>query len=65
VIHAKDDPFLAHHEIIKLSHLPSNIHFEISNKGGHVGFVTGRNPFKPQYWLEQRVPEFIQQQLGK
>lgn len=31
-------------------------HFEVSS---HVGFIHGNNPFNPQYWLEQRVPDFL------
>ena len=44
VIHAKDDPFLNHQAITNIESLNSNIHFEISERGGHVGFVAGRNP---------------------
>lgn len=62
-IHAEDDPFLDNKHIVPTTKLASNITFEISKKGGHVGFVTGRNPFKPMFWLEQRVPEFLGQFL--
>ncbi len=62
-IHAADDPFLDHQSTLPNIVLPPNIVFEVCQKGGHVGFVAGNNPFKPQYWLEQRIPEFIEQQL--
>ncbi len=63
IIHAKDDPFLAHDETIKMPKLPPNITLEICQQGGHVGFITGNNPFKPIYWLEQRIPYFFQEHL--
>ena len=58
-IHAADDPFLNHQRSLPKQKLPKNMTFEISSHGGHVGFIHGNNPFKPQYWLEQRVPEFL------
>ena len=58
-IHAADDPFLSHHDIMPSDNLPEHITFEVSEKGGHVGFVAGNNPFKPVYWLEQRVPQYL------
>jgi len=63
IIHAADDPFLNHKDIIFNDALPKNVTFEVSNRGGHVGFISGNNPFKPEYWLEQRIPHFIEQQL--
>ena len=64
ILHAKDDPFLSHNviisEIMKVQHLPNNIRFEISDHGGHVGFLSGQKLFKPQYWLDTRIPQFLQ-----
>jgi predicted alpha/beta-fold hydrolase len=59
IIHASDDPFLCHKNTTAISTLPKHIIFEVSERGGHVGFISGKNPFKPQYWLEQRIPEFF------
>ncbi|WP_371374592.1 hydrolase [Thalassotalea aquiviva] len=64
-IHAKDDPFLSHQEIEDLQINNPNISFEISHGGGHVGFISGRNPFKPEFWLEHRVLEFFADYLNK
>lgn len=63
IIHAQDDPFLDHEKIIATPSLPNNITFEISQYGGHVGFITGNNPFKPKFWLETRVPEYLTNHL--
>jgi len=62
-IHAADDPFLDHKHIVPKAELPRNITFEVCKKGGHVGFVAGNNPFKPKFWLEQRIPSFLSTQL--
>jgi len=63
VIHAKDDPFLCHNEIMNIKHLPNNIRFEISEHGGHVGFLSGKRLLKPEYWLETKVVNFLQDYL--
>lgn len=62
-IHAADDPFLDHHNTVPDSTLPEHITFEVCKKGGHVGFITGNNPFKPEYWLEHRIPDYLEQYL--
>ncbi|SEL56945.1 hypothetical protein SAMN05216262_11418 [Colwellia chukchiensis] len=63
VIHASDDPFLCHKNITAINQLPKQMTFEVSSRGGHVGFISGKNPFKPTYWLEQRIPEFFARYL--
>jgi len=52
------------------SELSDNVTLELSSKGGHVGFVSGKWPWQPDYWLEKRIPEFLtpyllQKQLAK
>ncbi|MBA6327802.1 hydrolase [Colwellia sp. MB02u-6] len=63
IIHASDDPFLCHENTTAISALPEQLTFEISARGGHVGFISGKNPLKPQFWLEQRIPEFFTRYL--
>jgi predicted alpha/beta-fold hydrolase len=64
-IHAADDPFLNNEYSLPQQKLPKNLTFEVSDHGGHVGFIYGNNPLKPKYWLEQRVPEFLNKYLAK
>ena len=33
---------------------------EISERGGHVGYVNGTTPWRPRYWLEQRIPRYLE-----
>lgn len=63
LIQSEDDPFMTKDVIPHIHELSSTVQMEITQGGGHVGFVAGGNPFKPRYWLDQRIPEFIQQQL--
>jgi len=41
--------------------LSPTVQLEITQGGGHVGFVSGLNPFNPVYWLEQRILTFLKQ----
>ena len=63
VIHAADDPFLAHEKITGLPKISPNIHFEVSRKGGHVGFIAGKSLFQPDFWLEQRTINYLEKHL--
>ncbi len=65
LIQAKDDPFMTQAVLPELAELSHTMQLEITSAGGHVGFVAGKNPFKPVYWLERRIPEFLRQQLNK
>ena len=58
-VHSADDPFLNHQSSLPKQKLPEHLTFEVSEHGGHVGFIYGNNPFKPKYWLEKRVPDFL------
>lgn len=62
IIHAKDDPFLSDEVIPKADELSPYIHYELTSGGGHVGFVYG-SVLKPRFWLNQRIPQFIIEQL--
>jgi len=59
VVHAKDDPFMTEDSIPTAEELSPAIILEVSDKGGHVGFISGRYPWSPEYWLEARIPEFL------
>jgi predicted alpha/beta-fold hydrolase len=63
VIQAADDPFMTLEVLPEEHELSPTVHLEIAQSGGHVGFVTGAYPFRPRYWLEQRIPEFLMQHI--
>jgi predicted alpha/beta-fold hydrolase len=43
--------------------LSPTIRLEVSARGGHVGFIHGSLPWRPRYWLEERIPEFLETHL--
>ena len=59
LIQSDDDPFMTPAVIPDASELSPAVDLEITHGGGHVGFVSGNIPCKPQYWLDQRIPEFL------
>ncbi len=63
LIQAQDDPFMTPEVIPEAAELSPSVSIEITQAGGHVGFISGNKPFQAEYWLEQRIPEFLQQQL--
>ncbi|MDP3704738.1 MAG: hydrolase [Legionellaceae bacterium] len=64
IIHALDDPFMTP-DVVPLAHeLSDNVTLELSRKGGHVGFISGHIPGNPIYWLDQRIPDYLQLILG-
>ena len=58
IIHSKDDPFMSQDVIPTEDELSNSIEFELTEKGGHVGFISG-NILKPVYWLEKRVVRYF------
>jgi hypothetical protein len=59
VIQSQDDPFMSADVLPKDTDLSAAISFELSQKGGHVGFVEGGSPKTPHYYLEHRIPDFL------
>jgi hypothetical protein len=63
ILHAIDDPFMTESILPEQEELSASVAIEVTRGGGHVGFVTGNNPFNPHYWLEQRIPLFLKEPL--
>ncbi|MEN8205048.1 MAG: hydrolase [Pseudomonadota bacterium] len=59
LLQAIDDPFLPASALPNEDELSSAITMELSERGGHVGFVTGSNPLQPRYWLEERILRYL------
>ncbi len=64
LIQALDDPFMTPAVLPNLKELSATVQLELTQTGGHVGFISGALPHKAHYWLEQRIPEFLLQQLS-
>ncbi len=63
ILHATNDPFMFADAVPSATELSESVILELSPYGGHVGFVTGALPWQPIYWLEQRIPAFLAEQL--
>lgn len=63
LLHARDDPFMTESAIPRPDELSESVTLELSPHGGHVGFVAGIWPWRPRYWLEERIPEYLARYL--
>lgn len=61
VLQSEDDPFMTPDVIPEDHELSHAIQLEVYQNGGHVGFVGGKVPWRPEYWLEERVPKFFKE----
>jgi uncharacterized protein len=62
LLSAADDPFLPPEvlsRVIDATEDNTAIQIEFLTWGGHVGFVGGKNPLRPIYYLEIRTGEFL------
>lgn len=59
LLQAKDDPFMSAEGIPLPNELSDKVELELSETGGHVGFVAGSVPWRPVYWLETRIPQYL------
>jgi predicted alpha/beta-fold hydrolase len=65
VVQARDDPFMTPEVLPDPGELSTCVRLEVSERGGHVGFVAGTHPGRPRYWLEERLPTFFQAELER
>jgi uncharacterized protein len=59
IVNAHNDPLVPAHLIPRPCDVSDNVTVELTNGGGHLGFVSGRWPWSPRFWLDTRVPEFL------
>ena len=64
VINSRDDPFLSPDIIPVESSLSESVIIEVSERGGHVGFIAGGTPWRPRYYLPKRIIAFLDSQLS-
>lgn len=63
IINALDDPFMTPDVIPAEDELSAHVRLEVSDSGGHVGFVEGGTPWRPKFYLPRRVVQFLKEQL--
>jgi predicted alpha/beta-fold hydrolase len=59
LLQALDDPFLPASALPDNDELSASVTMELSENGGHVGFISGSNPLRPHYWLEERIVQHL------
>ena len=62
LLSAVDDPFLPPEvldSVFEMARSNPDLILEFHELGGHVGFVSGRNPLHPHYYAEWRVVDFL------
>ncbi len=66
LLSAIDDPFLPSDvldEVRTIAASNPSLSVEFTKRGGHVGFVSGRIPWRPFYYAEWRACEYLQRTL--
>jgi predicted alpha/beta-fold hydrolase len=67
LLSAYDDPFHPPDVLRDVERIAAgnpNLTVEFHERGGHVGFVSG-SPWRPRYYIEQRVPEYLSRFLAQ
>lgn len=59
IFHAMDDPFVPKNSLPDAKELSPTLTLDISENGGHMGFLTGGLPWRPAYWLTQKIHKFF------
>jgi hypothetical protein len=68
LVSAADDPFLPPEvleEVRDIARANNALHCEFVEHGGHVGFIAGDLPWRPLYWAEWRVADFLSSRLPR
>jgi predicted alpha/beta-fold hydrolase len=59
LLSAQDDPFVPAAALPGRDTLPPQVRLEVTPRGGHVGFVDGRWPWRVESWAERRAVAFL------
>ncbi len=59
ILHARNDPFMYPDVVPTAAELSDSVRLELSRDGGHVGFVGGRWPWAPRYWVHERICNYL------
>jgi predicted alpha/beta-fold hydrolase len=60
IVNALDDPFMTPDVIPEPEALSENVTLEVSEHGGHVGFIEGGPPWRPRFYLPERLIGFLE-----
>ena len=57
------NPFMKPDMLPLAERLSPNVTLEVSQHGGHVGFIDGGWPWRPRYFLPGRILDFLAAEL--
>lgn len=60
IVNSRDDPFMLPDMLPGPEDLAESVILEISEQGGHVGFISGGTPWNPAYYLPGRILSFLE-----
>jgi predicted alpha/beta-fold hydrolase len=60
IVNALDDPFMTPEVIPAENALSSHVTLEVSESGGHVGFIEGGTPWRPRFYIPGRLIGFLE-----
>jgi uncharacterized protein len=66
LLNARDDPFHPPdllEDVARIAAQNPNLHLELTERGGHVGFVEGPHPGRASYYIERRIVAFATNHL--
>ena len=63
IVNAVDDPFMTPGVLPHRDRLSHSVSLEISDTGGHVGFIDGGTPWRPTYYLPRRLVRYFEDYL--
>jgi len=63
ILHSKDDPFMTQEVIPSEAELSEFVTLELTESGGHVGFISGTNPLSLNYYIDERVPSWFMERM--
>ncbi|MDH3440158.1 MAG: hydrolase, partial [Gammaproteobacteria bacterium] len=65
IINALDDPFMTPAAMPAPVGLPACLQIEVSTHGGHIGFIDGGYPWRPSYYLPNRIINFLDARIAE
>ena len=64
ILHARDDPFVGRAAVPGPDEVGAGVQLQISERGGHVGFIAAGRWTRPYRWLDRRIPEWLEGAAG-
>ncbi len=65
ILQSLDDPVVGARSIPAENELSRAVTLEVSRQGGHVGFVGGARPWRPDYWLDRKIGGYLNERFSE